>query len=44
VAFQRPQIASHICEIKDYLEHDDAVLPNPIVIAFTSGVSRQISG
>src|SRR5262249_52408941 len=37
--FQRPQIASHICEIKDYLEQDDAVLPNPIVVAFTSGIS-----
>lgn len=37
--FQRPQIASHIREIKDYLTLDDAVLPNPIVVAFTSGVS-----
>ena len=33
--FQRPQIASHINEIRDYLEGDDAVLPNPIVVAFT---------
>lgn len=37
--FQRPQIASHIREIKDYLEKPDSVLPNPIVVAFTSGVS-----
>jgi len=37
--FQRPQIASHIQEIKDYLNRDDAVLPNPIVIAFTDNVS-----
>ncbi|UEM07112.1 DGQHR domain-containing protein (plasmid) [Skermanella rosea] len=36
--FQRPQIASHIREIKDYLEKPDAVLPNPIVVAFTRGV------
>lgn len=36
--FQRPQIASHIQEIKDYLKRDDAVLPNPIVIAFTDNV------
>jgi DGQHR domain-containing protein len=37
--FQRPQIATHIREIKDYLEQDDAVLPNPIVVAFTTGVT-----
>lgn len=36
--FQRPQIASHILEIKDYLKRDDAVLPNPIVVAFTDNV------
>jgi DGQHR domain-containing protein len=33
--FQRPQVASHIREIRDYLEKDDAVIPNPIVVAFT---------
>lgn len=37
--FQRPQIASHIQEIKDYLIREDAVLPNPIVVAFTNNVS-----
>ena len=37
--FQRPQIASHIREISDYLRKEDAVLPNPIVVAFTSHVS-----
>lgn len=36
--FQRPQIASHIREIRDYLMKIDSVLPNPIVIAFTDGV------
>jgi DGQHR domain-containing protein len=36
--FQRPQIAAHIREIKDYLEQSDAILPNPIVVAFTRGV------
>ncbi len=36
--FQRPQIAAHIREIRDYLETAEAVLPNPIVVAFTSGV------
>jgi DGQHR domain-containing protein len=37
--FQRPQIASHIREIQDYLEKPDAVLPNPIVVAFTDRVT-----
>ncbi len=36
--FQRPQIAAHIREIKDYLNTPNAVLPNPIVVAFTGGV------
>lgn len=36
--FQRPQLATHIREIKDYLSKPEAVLPNPIVVAFTSGV------
>lgn len=37
--FQRPQIAGHIRNIRDYLEQDDAVLPNPIVVAFLDGVT-----
>src|SRR5687767_2983213 len=36
--FQRHQIASHIKEIRDYLSGDDAILPNPIVLAFIDGV------
>lgn len=36
--FQRPQIASHIKEIRDYLVQPNAVLPNPIVIAFVGGL------
>ncbi|MNS62153.1 hypothetical protein D3C72_952030 [compost metagenome] len=39
--FQRPQIAGHIREIRDYLETDAAVLPNAIVVAFTQGVSLE---
>ena len=35
--FQRHQIAPHIKEIRDYLSHDNAILPNPIVIAFVDG-------
>ncbi len=42
--FQRPQIAAHIEEIRDYLEKDSAVLPNPIVVAFTQGVSIKGKG
>ena len=42
--FQRPQIAAHIREIKDYLETSDAVLPNPIVVAFTKGVEVSVVG
>ncbi|NBZ89643.1 DGQHR domain-containing protein DpdB [Stagnihabitans tardus] len=37
--FQRPQIAGHIRNIRDYLEQEDAVLPNPIVVAFLGGLT-----
>ena len=37
--FQRTQIGHHIQEIHDYLETDEAVLPNSIILAFTSGVT-----
>jgi DGQHR domain-containing protein len=36
--FQRPQIASHIRDIRDYLRTDRAVLPNSVVISFTEGI------
>lgn len=39
--FQRPQIAAHIREIKDYLEKPEAILPNPIVLAFTDRVTLE---
>ena len=32
--YQRPEVVSHIAEIRRYLETDDAVLPNAIVVAF----------
>jgi DGQHR domain-containing protein len=41
--FQRPQIAAHIHEIRDYLEREDAVLPNSVVLAFTDKVKIQAS-
>ena len=39
--FQRSQIVSHIREIRDYFEQPQAVLPNPVVLAFTSGVATE---
>lgn len=43
--FQRPQIAAHIHEIRDYLEREDAVLPNCVVLAFTDHVTiRPVQG
>ena len=37
--FQRLQIGNHIQEIHDYLEQDDAVLPNSLIVAFVEGAS-----
>jgi len=37
--FQRPQVANHIKEIREYLSRNDAVLPNSVVVAFTEGVT-----
>lgn len=42
--FQRPQVAAHIKEIRAYLEHDDAILPNSIVVAFTRGITISTHG
>ena len=39
LGFQRPKIQNHINEIRDYIKQDDAVLPNPIVLAFTDSIS-----
>lgn len=36
--FQRPQVAGHIKEIQEYLASPDSVLPNSVVVAFTTGV------
>lgn len=40
--FQRPQVAAHIREIRDYLEKPNSVLPNPIVVAFTEAVTVEV--
>ena len=42
--FQRPQVAQHILEIRDYLKKDDSVLPNSIVLAFVGGVTANDLG
>jgi DGQHR domain-containing protein len=42
--FQRPQVAAHIREIRDYLEKPNAVLPNPIVVAFIDRVKVERLG
>ncbi len=42
--FQRPQIAGHIREIRDFLEKPDAMLPNAIVLAFSHGASLSATG
>ena len=36
--YQRPEALSHIGEIKEYLESNNAILPNPIVVAFKKKV------
>ena len=37
--FQRPKVSAHIREIREYLEQENAVLPNSVVVAFTEGVT-----
>ena len=40
--FQRSQIGNHINEIHEYLEGDDAVLPNALIVAFIDGASVEV--
>lgn len=42
--FQRPRIAGHIREIRDYLARPEAILPNAIVLAFSDGVKISRAG
>ena len=43
--FQRPQVATHIQEIRDYLKLEDSVLPNSVVLAFVDGITlKKIDG
>ena len=36
--YQRPEVASHISQIRDYLESESPLLPNAIVVAFDKTV------
>ena len=36
--YQRPEVLSHIAEIRNYLESEEPMLPNTIVVAFDSRV------
>lgn len=36
--YQRPEVASHIRQIRDYIESDGPILPNAIVVAFDGTV------
>jgi DGQHR domain-containing protein len=43
--YQRPEVQSHITQIKDYLESENPLLPNAIVVAFNPTVQfRPIPG
>ncbi len=42
--YQRPEVVSHIAEIRHYLESSDAILPNTIVVAFTDAVEFERLG
>lgn len=42
--FQRPRIAAHIREIRDYLSKPEAILPNAIVLAFNKSVILSSDG
>lgn len=37
--YQRPEVLSHIAEIRNYLESSDPLLPNALVVAFDQRVS-----
>lgn len=36
--YQRPEVVSHITQIREYLESENPLLPNAIVVAFTDSV------
>src|SRR5690348_10387906 len=38
IGYQRPQVRQHVQEIVNYLDSDEVIFPNPIIIALTSTV------
>lgn len=38
IGYQRPEVRQHIQEITDYLDSDEVLFPNPIIMALTSMV------
>src|SRR5262249_49561885 len=38
LGYQRPEVLSHISKIRDYLEFDNPMIPNAIVVAFDKRV------
>ena len=41
--YQRPEVVSHITQIREYLESDNPILPNAIVVAFNESVKFRAS-
>lgn len=37
IGYQRPEIQNHIKEIKEYIDSDEAMIPNAVVLSFNSG-------
>lgn len=42
--YQRPEVVSHISQIREYLESDNPLLPNAIVVAFNESVRFKPAG
>lgn len=42
--YQRPEIADHIAEIRDYLDKEDSILPNSIIVAFNGTIEFHGNG
>ncbi len=43
LGYQRPEVVKHIQGIREYLESDQALLPNPVVIAFDDRVRFDVA-
>jgi DGQHR domain-containing protein len=43
LGYQRPEVVSHIAEIRNYIESEHAMIPNAIVVAFDSRVIFEAS-